>query len=230
MNRRGKLWNGLISRRSTSLNKENMNNARVPTPEEKELIARLEEKQGYKICAAKNRDLVPCQNRAGKGTDHVGQGRCKYHSGNNQNLSATQWQHGLDSKVKRDHPLLAQKMAEMGSDQEVFDLRTEIAKLRAIAEIMADQKEWLQTAKMAVDVSKVIERLHNIEVGRKYVISIENVGIIIQTVQEAIFRHVPDEFTRHLIATELNSARLQMALPSHKEKVIEAEFTEVVDG
>lgn len=190
-------------------------------------VLALEEKLGYTICAAANRDLVPCQNRAGKGTDHVGEGRCKFHGGTNQSPLAKNWRGGKHSQIKTQHPQLRQKMMELQGDHDVFDLREEILKLRAIMEIMAERDELLATAKLAVDVSKIIERLHNIEVGRRYVISIENVSTIIQTVQEVIFRHVPDELARHLIAQELSAVRLSTALPP--AKVIDAEYTEIKD-
>lgn len=205
-----------------------MSLAKKPTPAFQAKIDEIEAQKGYKICAAETRELTPCANKAGKDTDHVGEGRCKFHGGRNQNVTAKQYKHGRNSQIKTEHPMLRDKMAQLAGDVEVFDLRQEVLKLRAIAEIMSDQEEWMATAKMAVDVSKVIERLHNIEVGRRYVISIENVGVIIQAVQEAIFRHVPDEFTRHLIATELNSARVSMALPAYKDKPIEADYN-VVD-
>jgi hypothetical protein len=185
----------------------------------------LSEKLGYKVCGARTRDLKPCSNRAGKGTDHVGEGKCKYHGGSASNITAKNFKHGLYSKIKTQHPQLRKKMEELADDKDVFDLRQEILKLRAICEIMADQEDLMAAAKLAVDVSKVIERLHTIEVGRRYVISIENVSVIIQSVQQAIFRHVPDEFTRHLIAQELSSTRLSIALPN--PEVIEAEYEAV---
>ena len=199
------------------------------TQEEKSVleaqVATIEAKKGFKICGARNRDLVPCGNKAGKGTDHIGEGRCRNHGGMNQNVTATQYKHGKFSKIKTEHPMLREKMDQLANDHDVFDLRSEILKIRAIAEIMADQEEWLATAKMAVDVSKVIERLHNIEVGRRYVISIENVGVIISAVEDVIFRYVPDEDTRHFIAQELKNTRLSVALPS--AAIVEAEYEEL---
>ena len=213
-------------------NKEKMPVLTKPTQEERSIldqqIADIEAKKGYKICGARNRELVPCGNKAGKGTDHIGEGRCRNHGGMNQNITAKQYKHGRFSKIKTEHPMLRAKMEQLAGDHDVFDLRDEILKIRAIAEIMAEQEEWLATAKMAVDVSKVIERLHNIEVGRRYVISIENVGVIISAVEEAIFRHVPDEYTRHLIAQELKNTRLSIALPA--PKIIDAEYEELDNG
>lgn len=185
----------------------------------------LSEKMGYPVCGARTRELKPCPNKAGKGTDHLGEGKCKFHGGSASNITAKNFKHGLYSKIKTQHPMLRQKMEELSSDTDVFDLRSEILRLRAIMELMADQEELMASAKLAVDVSKVIERLHNIEVGRRYVISIENVGVIISAVQEAIFRHVPDEFTRHLIAQELSATRLSVALPV--ADVIEAQYEEI---
>lgn len=188
-------------------------------------IVELEKQKGFKVCGARNRELIPCGNKAGKGTDHVGEGRCKYHGGKNQSPLAKNWKTGKFSKITTSHPILKQKMEEMQNDQDVFDLRNEILKIRAIAEIVAEKEDWPVVAKLAVDVSKVIERLHNIEVGRRYVISIENVGLIIDAVQQAIFRHVPDEYVRHLIATELKNTRLSMALPS--PETIDADYREL---
>lgn len=179
-------------------------------------VLSIEAELGYEICAAANRDLVPCKLKAGQGTDHLGEGRCKYHGGRNQSVNSGNWKGGKHMQVKATHPALQQKMDELAVDHEYFDLRQEILKLRAIMDILAERDELLQTAKLAVDVSKIIERLHNIEVGRRYVISIENVSIIIKTVQEVIFRHVPDEFTRHLIAQELQNVQLTSALPAPK--------------
>src|SRR6266702_2090116 len=158
----------------------------VESPEFEARIKALEEKNGYKICGARTRELKPCLNMAGKGTTHFGEGRCKFHGGTLQGLTSPNYKHGLSprtglrTQVKTRHPLLREKMEELARDHDVFDLRDEILKIRAIMEIQSDNEDWMTVAKLAVDVSKVIERLHNIEVGRRYVISIENVGNIIQ--------------------------------------------------
>lgn len=48
------------------------------------------------ICGARTRSGDPCKNVAGKGTDHLGVGRCKFHGG------ATPIRHGFYSKVQRE--------------------------------------------------------------------------------------------------------------------------------
>jgi len=195
-------------------------------------VKAIEEKLGWRICGARNREFNPCTNKAGKGTDHLGEGRCKYHGGRNQSPLAKNFKHGMarrksSNPVTTAHPMLAQKMEELSVDHEIFDLRNEILILRGIMRVMMDQGELQAAQKAGVDLSKVIERLHNIEVGRRYVISIDNVGIIIRAVQEAIFRHVPDEFARHRIAEELKGIRVSSALPM--EPVIDAEYREVTN-
>jgi hypothetical protein len=193
-------------------------------------VKALEEKLGYKVCGAHGkRKFTPCPNRAGKGTDHVGEGKCKYHGGSASNITAKNFKHGLYSKIKTQHPMLRQKMEELATTHEVFDLREEILKIRGLVEIMLDQNDWDRAEKFAMDVSKIVERLHNIEVGRRLVISIDNVSLIVAALTQAVVKHVPDEYTRHLIAEELGNVRLSMALPSpqRQEEAIDAEWKEV---
>lgn len=73
-----------------------------------------------------------CTNRAGKGTDHVGAGRCKFHGG------ATPVKHGYYSKVRRFNSIggslgdLYQKYAD--SEDDPLDIKPELALTRAIIE------------------------------------------------------------------------------------------------
>jgi hypothetical protein len=192
-------------------------------------VKAVEEKKGYKICGAHNRSQNPCGNKAGKATDHVGEGRCKLHGGNNQSPLAKNWKHGLYSKVKTQHPMLREKMEELAKSGDVFDLREEILKIRAIIEISALNDDWDRVEKFSMDVSKIVERLHNIEVSRRLVISIDNIVLIVAALTAAVVRHVPDEYIRHQIAEELGTVKLSMALPSaqRSEESIEAEYKEI---
>lgn len=189
----------------------------IPEPAQwQRMVAEAEARLGFPICAARNRALTPCENKAGKGTDHLGEGRCKFHGGKNQTPLAKNWKHGKFAQIKTQHPALRAKMEEIAGDHQVFELEQEILKMRGMIEIMLDQDDLLAAARMIVDLSKVVERLHNIQVGRRYVISIENVSIIIETVKDVIIRHVPDEYTRAKIATDLNNLRLASGASSPK--------------
>jgi hypothetical protein len=192
-------------------------------------VKTLEEQIGYPICGAKGkRKLSPCTNKAGKGTDHLGSGRCKYHGGGSQSPLAKNWKHGMYSKIRTEHPALREKMEELALAHDVFDLREEILRMRAIIDYMATSSNFDEVIRYTGDMSKVIERLHNIEVGRRLVISIENVYPIIDNVILIINRHIPDATTRHLIAEDLKQIRISTALPSAKEaEAIDAEWEEV---
>lgn len=56
-------------------------------------------------CGATNRNGDPCGLRAGWGTDHVGEGKCKLHGGASTGVSGPangNWKHGLFSDVIRE--------------------------------------------------------------------------------------------------------------------------------
>jgi hypothetical protein len=83
----------------------------------------------------------PCQNVAGKGTDHFGEGRCRLHGG------ATPTKHGLYSKVRRTR--LGQRMAEIADDPNLFTLRSELTMLKALNEQAARDYEKHEAALQA---------------------------------------------------------------------------------
>jgi hypothetical protein len=92
-----------------------------------------------KICGALSKSTQkPCQNIAGKGTDHVGEGRCRFHGG------ATPIKHGLYSKVRRTR--LGQRMAEIENDPELMELKPELAYLKALAEQIAQNYQKQEAA------------------------------------------------------------------------------------
>lgn len=200
------------------------------SPEQWDLrVKALEEKLGFPICGARGkRRGIPCTNKAGKGTDHVGAGRCNYHGGGTQSPLAKNWKHGQFSKIRTQHPMLREKMEELAKATDVFDLREEILRMRAIVDYAVTQGQFDDVMRYTGDLSRVIERLHNIEVGRRLVISIENVQPIIENIVIAVNKHVPDEYIRHQIAEEIRSQRISLGLPSAKEaEAIDAEWKEV---
>ena len=67
-----------------------------------------------------------CQNIAGKGTDHLGEGRCRFHGG------STPVTRGLYSKVQRTR--LGQRMAEVENDPNLHTLEPELALLKVVLE------------------------------------------------------------------------------------------------
>lgn len=80
------------------------------------------------LCNAKTRAGTPCQQPAGWGTAHVGQGRCKLHGGS----AGRPPTHGRYSVAKR--AALSEKIEQFRNDPQAGDLRDELAVLRALLE------------------------------------------------------------------------------------------------
>ena len=94
------------------------------------------------ICGALSKGTgQPCQNVAGKGTDHFGEGRCRLHGG------ATPTKHSLYSKVRRTR--FGQRMAEIADDPNLFNLNSELAMLKALNEDAAQNYEKHEAALLA---------------------------------------------------------------------------------
>lgn len=75
-------------------------------------------------CGAKTRSGGECKNKAGKGTDHPGQGRCKFHGG------STPIKTGRYSKIQR--PRIKELIEGFENDPDPFDLLPEVKLLRAL--------------------------------------------------------------------------------------------------
>lgn len=146
-----------------------------------------------------------CKKWAGNGTDHVGVGRCRLHGGLNQSPSSKNFKHGMRAQIQ--YPMIVEKANQLRKDRDVFDLRDHIFLMEAIAQTILEQAsqphELFPLVKVLEACTKAIERLHNIEVGRRYVISVETMGGIIGRIVEVIERHIPDPYTRALIAEEI---------------------------
>lgn len=85
-------------------------------------------------CGAKKRQGEGnCTRPAGWGTDHVGQGRCKLHFGNNP------IKHGRYSSIKRAD--FRERIAKFEADPDPLNLAPEVALLRAFTEDFVDRWE-----------------------------------------------------------------------------------------
>ena len=83
----------------------------------------------------------PCQNRAGKGTDHIGEGRCRFHGG------ATPVVRGLYSKVRRMR--IGQRMAEIQNDPQLYTLESELALVKVLTEQSVEDHQRREAALLA---------------------------------------------------------------------------------
>ena len=96
------------------------------------------------ICGAHSRTTgKACQNIAGKGTDHVGEGRCRYHGG------STPIKHGLYSKIP--HARLSRRIAEIANRSDLLQLNGELAMLKALLEQWTEKDQSLADALQSWD-------------------------------------------------------------------------------
>ncbi len=75
-------------------------------------------------CGAKTKSGGNCKRRAGAGTDHVGEGRCKHHGGK------TPIKTGRYSKISR--PRIKELVEQFENDENKLDLLPEVLLLRAL--------------------------------------------------------------------------------------------------
>lgn len=93
------------------------------------------------LCGAKARGGGLCQNGAGKGTDHYGEGRCKWHGGSNP------IKHGRYSKIPRRS--LGQLFEDYDNDTDLRDLYGEVAMLRAMVHNYVERYDEFSDALIA---------------------------------------------------------------------------------
>ena len=116
-----------------------------------------------KQCGAKTRAGTPCKQKAGWGTDHVGQGRCKLHGGNAGRPPI----HGRYSIRKKQ---LAEKHERFLDDPRPYDLTEELALTRALMENYLDRFDGMnmpandieRVVAMVETISRVVQRIARI--------------------------------------------------------------------
>jgi hypothetical protein len=84
-----------------------------------------------RFCGADTKSGRPCRNPVGKGTTHLGQGRCKYHGG------ATPIKNGLFSNVRRTR--LGKRIGELAEFRDLQQRADKVAALLAILEEKVDE-------------------------------------------------------------------------------------------
>lgn len=100
-----------------------------------------------------------CRNTPGKGTDHVGSGRCKFHDGQPPGEDHPNWKHGLNSNVLRDEDEeMLDAIEEMTTAAKLEEtLNLQLVKLYRAVETMeeSDQNEFW---KVFADLVDKVER------------------------------------------------------------------------
>lgn len=101
------------------------------------------ERQKLPICGAKHtkRNGV-CQNPAGKGTDHPGEGRCKYHGGGAQKASPAYLEVNASPRLK-------ELIDGYSTDADLLNLSRDLARMRAIVHDYIERHDQITAALIA---------------------------------------------------------------------------------
>lgn len=177
----------------------------------------------YGVCGATKTDGSICSYKAGQGTNHLNEGRCSWHEDRSNN-----------SPVKTyDIPALKDRMEFYLRDKDIFSLDREIALNRAYLELFDKHIAIFSELKhgeleelgikldigeltrsittLTKNIAKLIQTKHEIEVGRKYVVDIKVVQVIMGVIGEVIDKEVSDPDIREAISHGLNRISLPVA-------------------
>ncbi len=147
-----------------------------------------------------------CRKAAGWGTNHPGGGKCRLH----ESIPKTITQ-GLPSVES-----IKALAVSFKTDKDPFDLREEIAITRAgIAETLNqidDTHDLTRHAKslnmLLNTVGKLVQRLHEIEVGRRYVVSVDQVRRSLSQISVIVTEAIPDPAMRASVAQRINGLQV----------------------
>lgn len=162
----------------------------------------------HPICGSPKKVGGICHYTAGQGTDHKGYGRCWKHSGQLQEIGrgALAW----DKLEMVSYPGIvarANTLRVAAEKQGVFDLRDHIFLMESIALTILERARTMEDLGSALQYiekcTKVIQRLDEIEHGRRLVIDYQGVSLILAKVQDSIQRNVRDSYTKDLIARDI---------------------------
>lgn len=160
------------------------------------------------ICGSPKKVGGICHQKAGAGTDHKGYGRCWKHSGNLQELGrgALRWNQ-LEMETFPGVMKKANDLRLQLKNDDYFNLREHIILMEAIAMTILERAKTMEDLGAVIQYiekcTKVIQRLDEIEHGRKLVIDYQGVTLILAKVQNAVERYVTDSYTKDLIARDI---------------------------
>lgn len=142
-----------------------------------------------------------CKQKAGWGTDHSGEGRCKLHGGANPT------RHGLYSATKRER--LGDLIEQAADRDEPLDLLEELAVVRALlADYLAsrDEPDPGDVTKIASEISKIVKRIEDIR--SQDAISLPDLERLMFEMGRVVRAEVEDEETVRTIRERWQEIRL----------------------
>lgn len=105
------------------------------------------ERERLPVCGAKTSSGKRCQNPAGKGTNHPGEGRCKFHGGATQ-IKGTRFEVGRYGDL-RARPRLKELIEKYSREVDTSDLSHEITLLRALVHDYVERYDDMSDALLA---------------------------------------------------------------------------------
>lgn len=142
-----------------------------------------------------------CKAAAGRGTDHVGEGRCKHHGG------ASSVRHGLYSDVRRAR--LGDRIDQAARVEDALDPKRELAVVRALlADYLASREEPDpgDVTKIAAEISKIVKRIEDIR--SQDAISLPDLERLMFEMGRVVRAEIEDEETVQTIRERWREIRL----------------------
>lgn len=181
-----------------------------------------------KQCRAKKKNGRECRRVSGWGTEHMGSGRCREHD-----IIGSSTQAQL---AKVESSRIKSLAVEFSKDKDPFELREEIAITRAtlagLLEQIDDNTDLVRVIpplNMLLNTcGKLVQRLHDIEVGRQYVVRVDVVQRSLQQVLALIVDYVPSPQDRAVIAERLSNLRIGEPSPKIKPTELNTREHELV--
>jgi hypothetical protein len=195
----------------------------------------VESTKPYPVCGSvtKGSEFL-CAQPAGAGTEHKGVGRCWKHGGRREKHAKHLLK--LIGDTELIFPGIQNEFNRLAKDRDVFDMREHIFLMEAIMLTVLRHAKTVEdlfpVVKIIAEANKIIKSLDEIEHGRRLVIDVQGVHVIVTQIQEVIFRHISDPYTRDLIARDIRAVNTGgtsiESLPSHESS--EAESGVAVEG
>jgi hypothetical protein len=146
-------------------------------------------------CGAKTRAGTPCKQKAGWGTDHVGEGRCKLHGGKGSGRPIIHGRYSFKHKES-----LREKQRIFLNDPDAGNLLPELALLRALLQDYLDRLgddmklshfNVGHVQGLVTDIGRHVERIARIQ--NQTALTIAEVQFIQVALKEIIGKYVPEE-------------------------------------
>lgn len=140
-----------------------------------------------------------CKAEAGKGTDHLGEGRCKHHNGRPPT-------HGRYSRYLETQ--LGDAIREFEEDPDPLDLTEEVHLARALLRRALDDESLADSDRMDLvsEVSKIVKRIE--DARSQNAISVPELTRLMTEMGRIVAHHVEDQDTIDAIREEWRTIRL----------------------